>query len=522
MPPKRNIVFIGLILGLTAVLAGSSSAAAQSLAQPTKRYTLVTLLISPSQASLKPGETTELAARGMGTDSQNHTVTTKIRWTSSAPSVATVSGTGVVTAIAPGTAVITGRRGIQSSSIITVNNPPGGAVPATLFSMTTHSRMDWPSVTTSAIRLWDTNTYWGDMNPAADVYDFTTFDKWLSTAQANGADVIYTFGQIPNWASSSPSMVCGSNANVPLGSCAPPDDLNNDGTGTNKHWKDFVTAVVTHANGQIKYWEIWNEPTVPDYWQGNNSQLLRMAQDAYGIIKSIQPSALVTTPTPSTGIKGVANWMGPYLALGGGQYADIMTFHGYSWKDTPGLWPVPEDIVPLVENLKAVLVAYGQDQKPLWCTEGSWGNTSGNGFSDPDLHAAFVARHYLLQESEGVLRYYWYAWDNQDGLWDHNTGRINDSGTAYQEVQNWIVGATPSDQCTAVGTLWTCSYTRSGGFQAQAMWDTSQSCSNGSCTTLSIPVGSQYLSYLDLAGQSHTIKNSSVPVGAKPIFIQNQ
>jgi len=537
--PKRNIVFIGLILGLTAVLAGSRSAAAQSLVQdstsssaglgqsappPPRRYALVTLLISPSQASLKPGGTLELAANGLGTDNQNHTVTTKITWTSSAPSVATVSSTGVVTAIAPGTAVITGRRGIQSSSTITVDSqePPGVPVPATLFSMTTHSRMDWPTVTTSAIRLWGTNTYWGDMNPAAGVYDFTTFDKWLSTAQANGADMIYTFGEIPNWASSSPSLVCG-NANVPLGSCAPPDDLNSDGTGTNKHWKDFVTAVVTHANGQIKYWEIWNEPTVPGYWQGNNSQMLRMAQDAYAIIKSIQPSALVTTPTPSTGINGVANWMGPYLALGGGQYADIMTFHGYSWKNTPGLWPVPEDIVPLVENLKAVLVAYGQDTKPLWCTEGSWGDTSGNGFTDPDLRAAFVARHYLLQASEGVLRYYWFAWDNQvDGLWDYTTGTINDSGTAYQEVENWIVGATPSGQCTAVGTLWTCSYARSGGFQAQAMWDTSQSCSNGSCTTLSIPVGSQYVSYLDLGGQSHTIKNGSVPVGAKPIFMQNQ
>jgi hypothetical protein len=335
--------------------------------------------------------------------------------------------------------------------------------------------------------------------------------------------VIYTFGQIPNWASSSPSLVCGSNANVPLGSCAPPEDLNYDGTGTNKHWKDFVTAVVTHANGQIKYWEIWNEPTVSGYWQGNNSQMLRMAQDAYAIIKSINPSALVTTPTPSTGITGVANWMGPYLALGGGQYADIMSFHGYSWKSTPGIWPVPEDIVPLVENLKAVLVTYGQDKKPLWCTEGSWGDTSGNGFSDPDLHAAFVARHYLLQESEGVLRYYWFAWDNAgDGLWDYTTGAINESGTAYQQVENWIVGATPSGQCAAVGTLWTCSYTRSGGLQAQAMWDTSQSCSNGSCTTLSIPVGTQYVNYLDLGGQSHSIKNGAVPVGAKPIFVQNQ
>ncbi len=79
-----------------------------------------------------------------------------------------------------------------------------------------------------------------------------------------------------------------------------------------------MTAVVTHAAGKIKVWEIWNEPTVPGYWQGTNQQMLRLAQDAYGIIKAIDPNALVTTPAPSTGINGVANWMGPYLALGGG------------------------------------------------------------------------------------------------------------------------------------------------------------------------------------------------------------
>ena len=173
--------------------------------------------------------------------------------------------------------------------------------------------------------------------------------------------------------------------------------------------------------------------------------MLRLAQDAFTIIKSIDPNALVTTPAPSTGINGVANWMGPYLALGGGKYADIITFHGYSWKPAVGVWPIPEDIVPLIDNLKAVLVANHQDTKPLWCTEGDWGDTSGNGFIDQDLHAAYLARHYLLQASKGVVRYYWFAWDNgftlglPDGLWTPTTG-VDQAGIAYQQVENWLVG----------------------------------------------------------------------------------
>jgi len=404
--------------------------------------------------------------------------------------------------------------------------PIPGTIPASLFSLTVHDNTIWPSDTFVGLRVWNTNTYWYQMNPAPGVYDFTTFDQWISEAQANHVDLLYTFGEMPAWASSNPAFVCGTNGS-PAGSCAPPNDLNSDGTGANQHWKDFVTAVVTHAAGQIKYWEIWNEPTVPGYWQGTNQQMLRLAQDAFTIIKSIDPGALVTTPAPSTGINGVANWMGPYLALGGGKYADIITFHGYSWKSTPGVYPIPEDIVPLINNLKAVLVANHQDTKPLWCTEGDWGDTSGNGFTDQDLHAAYLARHYLLQASKGVVRYYWFAWDNgytlglPDGLWTPTTG-VDQAGIAYQQVENWLVGATQSGSCAASGTIWTCNYTRSAGYQAIAIWDTSQSCSNGVCSTQPQPAASQYLHYKDLAGNTSPITNGTVPVGAKPILLENQ
>jgi len=405
----------------------------------------------------------------------------------------------------------------------TDNGTSGAPVPSSLFSMLTHGRNDWPTVPVTGLRLWSTGTYWYMMNPSKGVYDYTTFDNWISTAQANGVDLTYTFGETPAWASSDPTAVCGTGIGIPAGSCYPPTDLKTDGTGSNQIWKDFVTAVVTHAAGQIKYWEIWNEPTVPGYWAGNNAEMLRMAKDAYAIIKAIDPSAMVTTPSPSTGINGVANWMGPYLALGGGQYADIMTFHAYSWKKDPGVWPIPEDIVPLIDNLKAQLIIYGPNTKPLWCTEGSWGDTSGNGFTDIDLRAAFLARHYILQNSEGVVRYYWYAWDNgDDGLWDPNTCIITKAGTAYAQVQNWLVGRTPTGKCTQNGTLWICNYTGSNGYQSRVAWDTSMTCSKGSCTTKSVRAAPQFLHYKDLSGVSHSITNGMVPVGAKPILLENR
>lgn len=401
-----------------------------------------------------------------------------------------------------------------------------GAIPASLFSVTVHNSNSWPSVPVASLRLWSTGTYWKDLNPAQGVYNFTTLDQWITTAQAHNVDLLYTFGETPAWASSSPATVCGTNGS-PNGSCAPPNDLNSDGSGTNQHWKDFVTAVVTRAAGKIRYWEIWNEPTVPGYWTGTNQQMLRLAQDAFTIIKAIDPTALVTTPAPSTGINGVANWMGPYLALGGGKYADIISFHGYNWSTQAGVYPQPEAIVPLINNLQAVLVSNAQNSKPLWCSEGGWGDTTGNGFVDQDLHAAYLARHYLLQESEGVVRYYWYAWDNgfdsvglPDGLWV--PGGITLAGSAYQQVENWMVGATPAGQCSPNGNIWTCNYTRPNGYQAEAIWDTSKSCANGVCAANPQSAPSQYVRYRDLNGNTTTISAGTVPVGAKPILLENQ
>jgi len=55
------------------------------------------------------------------------------------------------------------------------------------------------------LRLWYSGVSWDVMNPAPGQYDWSMFDAWLSAAQANGVDIEYTFGRVPQWASSKPS-----------------------------------------------------------------------------------------------------------------------------------------------------------------------------------------------------------------------------------------------------------------------------------------------------------------------------
>ena len=422
-------------------------------------------------------------------------------------------------------------------------------IPAGYFGMTmtaTDSQEPYPSASIASIRLWNTGTDWADMNPAAGVYDFDRFDMWLSEAANHNLSVLYTFGRTPVWASSDPKMGCHGNPN---GQCAPPKDLDPDGSGPDQLWKDFVTAIVNHnqqsPTGHVSYWEIWNEPNAIGNWKGTMAQTVRMAADAYNIIKKIDPSATVTSPAP-TGEwmpdgkhTAVALWMQQFLAAGGLSYVDVFSFHTYVWQKNS--LPVAEEVVPLIKSVKQVIASYHASSRPVWSTEGSYGaGVNGDqGLGDPDLRAAFTARFLLLQYSAGLQRFYWFAWDSipPEGwgtmwTWDQSSGCTQPSGggylcgtgIAYQQLTDWMIGARLTQYCKQ-GTQtsqWTCQFSRSGGYVAEAIWDPAQTCKNGSCAVKWVSVPSQFISYRDIAGNKHSIGKGLAPVGAKPILLENQ
>ena len=56
---------------------------------------------------------------------------------------------------------------------------------------------------------------------------------------------------------------------------------------------------------------------------------------------------------------------------------------------------------------------------------------------------------------------------------------------------------------------------------AQAIWDTAESCSNGNCQTVQYSVDPKYTAYRTLDGDTVSITNGKVPLGAKPIMLEN-
>ena len=211
---------------------------------------------------------------------------------------------------------------------------------------------------------------------------------------------------------------------------------------------------------------------------------------------------------------------------------------------------VPEDLMQYVAAEQALDPTHA---KVFIDGEGSWGkNADLNGdpsVDDPALEAAYVPRWYLAMLILSVQRAYWFGWDEtgnsgSGGLWspvsvnfpplqcttpDGNIGGFYCSGAiAYIQTVNWLSGATPTiatcpESCTNPNSgVFTLNLTRSGGYQAQVIWDSAPvaSCSNPQCgSTPLVAPPFTVVQWRDAAGNTHN--GTPTTVGASPIIIEN-
>ncbi|MFZ0805018.1 MAG: hypothetical protein WAN03_02495 [Candidatus Sulfotelmatobacter sp.] len=354
------------------------------------------------------------------------------------------------------------------------------------------------------------------------VFDFTLMDPYVKAApkDVNGVALIdLVMGWTPGWAASS-TQGCINQRNGVVACTSAPEDL--------QDWTDFISEVANHYNGvtapQVKYYEVWNEANTIPFWTGTVTQLIQMGELAYPILKQNRYSSVLTPSvvwTPSG-----TGWMAEYLSGGGANAADGVSFHGYPSKTGRGVaLPVPlpgsssstnAPIQTMIAGFRGVADSNGMSGKPLITTEGGWGV---NGVSDPDMQAAWITQYEILQAglaaTDKLAMQTWYTWGQApSGTIETTTGKATPAGLAYQEVMTkWLLKSIPSP-CTNSGNLWSCPVGRK-----LIMWDASQTCSNGVCTTEPYTPPKGYLQYIDLTGAVHAI-SGTIDLGVKPILMQ--
>jgi hypothetical protein len=423
-----------------------------------------------------------------------------------------------------------------------------GAIPEHFFGLHVHSTgEDWPTVSAQAnpfgvVRLWDTGTAWQNIEKVQGNPDWSLLDAYTTLAQANGVGVLYELALTPTWASSDPTdKSCREDA----GSCDAPADW--------QTFDDFVTALVSRytstgiqsgctstqpqCNGIIRTYELWNEPFNPRMWNPKQKiyngdpnltmqAFVKMTQDAQRIIKSIDPRALVASPS------GNIEFFTQYWATPGAvMNFDRVDLHAYPIHE----FPVPEGMINQTRVVADLMASY-DITSPLMNTEGSWSN-----WSPPDgpSQAAYAARFVLLEMAMGMKKSLWYMWTGTASLWDLTSNTLTPAGTGYGQVATWLLGANMNSsgcldkqgqfqpyiyECMGLNGTYIVNLTRRQGYQGQVIWYVKTIPTGGidwtATSTYTVPAG--FTQYLDLDGHVHPIEGSTVTIGASPILLQNQ
>jgi len=392
-------------------------------------------------------------------------------------------------------------------------------VQPTFFAMGVSSTLDPPKVTFGTLShpslVWTTVESGG-----RGVYNWKNMDPFVKIApkDANGvAQVVLSLGWTPGWAVADHTH-CFTTTNNGVACTVPPDNL--------QDWVDFVTELVAHYNGttaaHVKYYEIWNEANDPLFWTGGVPALVNMAQLAYPILKTDKYSSVAT---PSAIWNQGISFMTAYLKAGGSNYADLMTIHGYtsatgSKSQTP--IPMPESsastnaaIQVMIADFRAVADQNGMLGKPMASTEGGWGV---HGVSDADMQMAWIAHYEVVQAGIAVTNNLifqdWYLWGHSNsGTIETTAGLPSKAGNAYDVVLTWLTGQV-AQPCTASGNIWSCVVGKN-----LVVWNASQSCSSGVCTTAPYTAPAGYTKYVDLTAASFPI-SGQIALGIKPFMLE--
>lgn len=150
----RTAAFPTTLLVALALVTNGCGGGTSPASVPTPATTVRTVTVSPATASLAVGATTSLTAAAL--DQNGATLTGRsITWSSAAGSVATVSATGVVTAVTAGSATITATvSGVTGSATITVTSSPRDAFQTTVPTIDLNAILARPTESSVALSLW--------------------------------------------------------------------------------------------------------------------------------------------------------------------------------------------------------------------------------------------------------------------------------------------------------------------------------------------------------------------------------
>jgi polysaccharide biosynthesis protein PslG len=165
----------------------------------------------------------------------------------------------------------------------------------------------------------------------------------------------------------------------------------------------------------IRRWQIWNEPSLTDFWsrQPFAPGYVKLLRHSRRAIKAADPGAAIV-------LGGLPNksWdaLDKVYRAGGRGLFDVAAFHPFT--------ATVSGVKTILEKDREVMARNGDRRKPLWITELSWTSAKGKttqkfGFEEtPRGQAKKLTAAYRmlakLRHKLRVHRVYWYTWITRD------------------------------------------------------------------------------------------------------------
>jgi hypothetical protein len=247
-------------------------------------------------------------------------------------------------------------------------------------------------------------------------------------AKEPGAQILYTLGMTPVWASTTPTV----SSPYGLGASGAPKDMS--------YWRDYVRTLALRYKGKIRYWELWNEPDFKLHWVGTTAQLVEMARIAAEELHAVDPANKLIGPGFTAG-QGM-NALDGLLSAGLGNHVDGIGYHFYYSTN-------PEIVGAQLDNVRGLMKAHGVDQKPLWITEGAFLCDSlladcATALPTAAQQRSVNARAMFMMATRGVANFNFYLYESTDAyrkLAETDYATLTEAGRAYGEARGWLRGA---------------------------------------------------------------------------------
>jgi len=172
-------------------------------------------------------------------------------------------------------------------------------------------------------------------------------------------------------------------------------------------WSKYVSEVVGHSKGRIRFWEVWNEP--PNFTGRDQTpeDYAKIVVSAYDAAKEADPLCFVGLAAKSVHV----NYLEQVLKAGAKDHFDYITLHPYEVLgaviNNAGTEPVFMNIVPLIRKMLAAQNPAKADV-PIFFTEIGTDTKKG-----VDVQGHALVKAYAMGLAQGVACINWF--EGMDG-----------------------------------------------------------------------------------------------------------